>query len=369
MTIACNRASNKEAALYFVDAKQPAETIRLSEFVDSVKYVKLEWTPSSRVSSISELYLDGDDLIVRSNNIIYIFSREGEFKASINKKGRGNGEYLEIDAMTVDPVQKVIMVCCNMQRALLSYSYDGKFIKKIDNFGESRPYIRDIRYLPNGSFLCSDYMHSSEAKNKLWLLDAQGKLLKDLIVGEFTFPVSIPSFTFFDVADAGIGFMDIGSDTDYIYQDGKLSAGAVYNVNGLTASDFKNVDMQKFSAEFWSQGKSFNSRVCTQYKGDYIISRWSSENRKIFYTLVNKSDGSITTARNIDGHLTNSQVVLPTVARTGAYIFRNNNIPGVLTTELVAADIEDVEVLKLLDIDANEAYNMNPLIQFIYVKM
>ncbi len=367
LVVSCGKKESYDSTTYSIDPNQ-TETIHMSEFIDSVKYVKLELTQASRISKISEIFVDGDNLIIRSNNIIYIFSDKGEFLASINKKGRGNGEYLEIDAMTIDAKNDLIMVCCNMQRVLLYYSYDGKFVKKVDNFGSKRPYIRDIKYLADGNFLCADYMHSADALYKLWVLNAQGDLVEDVMVGEYTFPVSTPNFTLFEMGDDGIGFMDISSETDYIYKKGKLSQMTSYNVEGIVASDFKNVDINKFSAEYWKQGKSFNSRACTQYKGDYIITQWSNENRKIFYTLVDRSKGSVKTANKIDGELANSQIVLPSIQRTGAYIFRNNNLDGVLTTEVVAYEIDEQKTLNLLGINADDAYTMNPLIQFIYVK-
>ncbi|MFI3306555.1 MAG: 6-bladed beta-propeller [Rikenellaceae bacterium] len=363
----CGRQIVDDSDIYSINPTGK-NVLKMSDFVDSVRYITLESTRNSKIGSISEVVKDDDNLIIRSRDAIYIYNESGVFQSSVNKKGRGRGEYLSIDAMTVDCKNNQIIICCNAQRSLLYYSYDGKFIKKITHFGEKRPYIRDIKYLQNRTFLCSDYLHSRESLYKLWVLNEDGTLVEDLVVGEFSHPVSTPDFTIFDISDNSVGFMDISKDRDFVYHNGMMSLVTSYDVNGLVASDFKNVDISEFSQKYWLKGRSFNSRANTQYKGDYILSRWKGEDRNSYYTLVNRISGEVIVGDQIDGRLSNSQMVYPTRQSNGYYSFIKNNIDGVITTEINISDIDDSNIIKLLNLKEDDIDNINPAIQFLYVK-
>lgn len=75
--------------------------INLNEYVDDLKIVRLESNDSSLISSFSG-HVGEKYIISIERDRVLLFNSEGEFSHAIAKRGKGPGEYTQIDAWAVD---------------------------------------------------------------------------------------------------------------------------------------------------------------------------------------------------------------------------------------------------------------------------
>lgn len=101
-------------------------------FVKSARYVFLESTVP--IASVDRLIIYNDTIIILDKKMqsVYLFSINGNYISEINKKGRGPGEYVNIDDFTVDNDIKEIVVLDRNSNKLLYYDFEGEFQKDID---------------------------------------------------------------------------------------------------------------------------------------------------------------------------------------------------------------------------------------------
>ncbi len=373
LLFSCSSNQGESARNYKVDAESKS-TIAMSEFIEEISYISLETTPKSFLSNIKAVFLDDDYIIVTSGATIFFFDSEGKYSHKIDKKGRGNGEYLSMSDVVVDSKNDKVMVYDLSSKRLLSYSYDGKFLEAIDNFSSSR-YLRDIALLPNGNFLCSEYVHGGgefEPTAELWEVDPSGEIISDIIFSEFKHPTQSPSFTLSHHSDGSILYSNVESDTDYLYHNGKTEILAKYDLQGRpVAATYAGMDNMSFSNDYWMKGKFLNSRTYTVHKNNFIFARWHGQSEgQTYYTLINTKKKTIQSGNNIDCQLSNNQVIYPSaVSEKGVYyVAIENNIDGVISMVMDPNSIDDPEILSRFGLNDTSLMNANPMIQLLHVK-
>lgn len=106
-------------------------SVLLSNIVDSVWYCKLETSPRSLVSTIVDLQVYDDNIyLLDIDQSLFIFSIDGVFVKKIDNKGKGPGEYLDINCFTIDPFKKRLIFLDDRRNQLNYYSLDGDFIEQ-----------------------------------------------------------------------------------------------------------------------------------------------------------------------------------------------------------------------------------------------
>lgn len=111
------------------------QKVNLSKIAKSVRYVKLETTPESYISSVSKAIFTDDQIIVldeQSNNLLR-FDNEGRFLGAIGRSGRGPGEYVRVTQVEVNQGNKTIYVFDFAQGKVLKFNLEGKFIGNNEN--------------------------------------------------------------------------------------------------------------------------------------------------------------------------------------------------------------------------------------------
>ncbi|MFO8233982.1 MAG: 6-bladed beta-propeller [Bacteroidales bacterium] len=104
--------------------------VKMSEVFSEIRYIPLETKPECLLNNISVSEYE-DFFLVSSNDAmesIFLYSKEGMFLRKIGNKGRGPGEY--IDRKDVKIIDNKVFVVSNFSRSIITYSIDGKFIKK-----------------------------------------------------------------------------------------------------------------------------------------------------------------------------------------------------------------------------------------------
>ena len=112
--------------LDIISALKNGKEFRLSEMVDSIKYVKLETRPECLISSASKVI--GEKYIVLLNSQpaqVLLFDRSGKFIRPIGKIGKGPGEYTYPIKIDLSPDEDRILVYDMALRQITEYSLDG----------------------------------------------------------------------------------------------------------------------------------------------------------------------------------------------------------------------------------------------------
>jgi len=155
-----------------------------SKYIDSCQYIPLESSDSVMIGNIKQIFEDKDRFYIHdiTSDIIFIFDKTGKYLTKIDRKGRGNDEYIKLTEMYLDPINSDIIILCDRSQSLIRYDRDGNFIKRTENkfitsaFASinSDTIITYAGRLPNESIFSSTYpygylvaiMHNGKIINK-----------------------------------------------------------------------------------------------------------------------------------------------------------------------------------------------------------
>ena len=120
------------------DVKYSEEPSKLSEFVESISYIRLDDTPL-----IPDLLFTGiaviDDAIYIDQKFVYKYTLDGKFLMSLFKQGQGPGEANKVATRAAyDLENKMVAVNNNMGLTFRLYSLEGEHIgdvSKADRIG------------------------------------------------------------------------------------------------------------------------------------------------------------------------------------------------------------------------------------------
>ena len=92
----CNRVNTQDPSITYINIEagyNKMEEIKLSQFTDNIKYVKLERIESIDIKGILKFNFTDDYSLISDYNTCLLFNSEGKFISKIGKEGRGPGEY------------------------------------------------------------------------------------------------------------------------------------------------------------------------------------------------------------------------------------------------------------------------------------
>ena len=351
------------------------EVIKLSEFVDDVKYVELEFSNESIIKRISAVYYSNGKYIIadRGTHTIFIFSDKGKFLSKFNRKGRANYEYLSLDNVMFDEQKEQIIVYDFNRRNLLYYTLSGECVATLNISAKCTRSFQDIINLPNGNFLCYEFMHGTQQSNYdgIWEMKPDGEIVRWLHRNELVHPCSSPVYAMAYDPQGKIFIMNMEDNADMEYDD-KLAYGVKYNMQGKTAKDFSGLNNSDYAPK-WSQGEMFNTRRWAVKVGEYIFSKWSGEQRgEVYYTLCNEQNGQVTCGRDVDYLSCKGAQALPSVVLNGkdAIEIIPSNLKGSVVVPLYVESLmsekyasQSKTLLAGRDID-----DMNPILQIWTVR-
>ncbi|MCL2738371.1 MAG: 6-bladed beta-propeller [Bacteroidales bacterium] len=266
------------------------EPIKMSEFVDSVKFIQLEETGESLIGSINKIFFTATYVIVedRQQNTVFFFDQNGKYLKKISRKGRGPGEYLSLSSCMFDERKQQLIIYDILAKKILFYDLFGNFVKEIPEFSEN-VIIRDIINLPNGHFLCytPDLVGKVDAKyTGLWEVDADGRFLRNYFTYNIILPVAFKfESNFQQLQNKTISLVDQIHNDIYHYHNGVVEKYISYNIKGNKLWGLKGIDLAKNERNIMA--------FKTQEKGDYIITLWADEANQMLFSLFSKKDKEV----------------------------------------------------------------------------
>ena len=134
LVTSCEDNSRKTSDLPQIDmnAEYPEKEICLQD-VAEVSYIPLETTNDFLLADVAKLEMvSSKGVVCVSDQKVFLFLPDGRTKALINKKGEGPGEYSYVHYVSADWEREEIYVHDIHQKAMLVYSFEGKFKHQFD---------------------------------------------------------------------------------------------------------------------------------------------------------------------------------------------------------------------------------------------
>ena len=104
---------------------------RWTLLIADVEFLKLGKTGDVLIGGVDKLWITEQHVIVadkRTSQAIFIFDREGNAQAVINRLGRGPQEYIELTDVILTPDKEKVVVLDNRKQKLLYYSMNGDYL-------------------------------------------------------------------------------------------------------------------------------------------------------------------------------------------------------------------------------------------------
>ena len=121
-----------------LDMKIESKPILLSQLVDSVEIVPLEFNVNSYVPSIHAVFVSSNYIAISCGadypnfTSVKLFSRRGDFIRSIGKRGNGPGEFILPENVCIDKNEDYIYIYDWTKGRILRYSIEGQFLNSIN---------------------------------------------------------------------------------------------------------------------------------------------------------------------------------------------------------------------------------------------
>lgn len=346
--------------------------LKLSDFVDSVKWIPLELTKECIIGKISQVYfLDSLILVTDSKaGTLLFFDMNGKYRSKIDRRGKGPGEYATIRHALYDAERNRILVYDDILRKLIYYHMDGTMIKEIQNFNEGYV-IRDLVNLPDGRFLCytdDGFVGQGQGTDDrfvgMWLTDSMGRYICNLLHYDILYPRASNTYQTYlhKQANGEVIFMDPIHSNVYLLSADTLRLRIRYDIQGPKAVDYPGMEVTD---------QPYISATLVDWKGHYLYTWWADDAHKVIFTLFDNIKGTFQASRNIDADIPGAVSALPVYSnRENAYL---SVIPGSTFARLLTSDTcipETKEYIQKLTVGmtSDQVESMNPVLQLWFVK-
>ena len=358
------------------------DMLSITDFVDSVSFIRLEAIDESLIGRISQVLFLDDLIIIEDNQThsVFFFDRCGRFSHKIARRGQGPGEYTNITRAMLDADNRRIMVFDAFSRKMLFYNLDGTFIREINQFSGGA-IIYDIINLPNGNFLAYNFdQYLGHQLSGLWEVDSNGVYIRTHLRPNTGYPFILNSFdSYLYHLNDGVGLSAGDVDVIYHFRQDTLTAFLSYTIrNRTSAEDVRRRNMRlrhRYRPGFDTFDHVRKSQ--TQEKGNWIITEWvdGSEGHMTFVSVYSKRDNKVV---GVGVPLFENS---PYFASFGGAIIPSNNTASIiveLSSSIVSILLEHYQYMREIDrnklkeltygMSEREIEDMNPIIQIFHLR-
>jgi hypothetical protein len=157
----CSCKHKKSDVVIELDVSR-TDTLYLSQIADSISYIQLETNEECLLGGISKvLYINGIYYISDRSFIVYMFDSAGKYIAQLNRFGRDEGEYSDIQALVVDSVGHIHIMD---NGRIVEYNANLEFIAKTRFQDFPRDFYitgnKYVLYMPDKNIDCMRGLYS-----------------------------------------------------------------------------------------------------------------------------------------------------------------------------------------------------------------
>lgn len=350
----------------YVHQYEMIDEIDLSTYVDSVAYIALETSEHALITNMSKVLVSSDKLFILDGNTVYIYSKSGKYLNKIYSVGRGFGEYIALNDITIDKERNLLILHCYRTDKKLYFTYDGGFVKEILSQNEQIKYIRKFESLNNGNFLCFNYPLDCSSFDKessgLWEQDANGNFIRSYMSYNALFPV---------MHNENVSVFQCNGCSDSIYLRDPIRSNVYMVASGKldTVVEFRhiNTNLEAYKGEVSPRlGEDFYPVVMGLYVGNRIIlSRWIDQTVvNSFHILYDKECENVVYSKK----LACSDVLLESSVEVtsnldNAMVYRTLNYSQV--EQYINKNRTENKLVRFL---SGVEEDSNPILQILYLK-
>jgi hypothetical protein len=218
--LGCNKSKNAQTVegdypiIYAGDIKPDNNSLlHLSEFVERIDIIPLEFDDSCILGEIRKIVIHDDNIFIIERRrpttaTVYRFDMQGNFINTIGKYGQGPSDILELHDFSINEEENKIYLLDSGKKAILCYSFDGKFIEKININQNSQKF----EYFNNHFFVYIDNTFQ-DRPFCFTVLDTKGELENSYFPSRF-YPITISRNSFVKTKDS-LFFYKPMNDTIY----------------------------------------------------------------------------------------------------------------------------------------------------------
>ena len=210
---ACTQTSVEKKSYILINLAKnidkTANNTTLNDFYKIERVIPLHTSDSFLLSNVSFIEVDDDEFIFNDRNAVYYVNKKsGKLRSMLNKKGKGPGEYIGIDGVTLDNQDNLLIYDINA-RKLLKYSPNGDFMSHLS--GDS---IGPIKVLSNGSYIVN-HTPLSGSEYSLSIYDKSWNLIRRNISRDNTTDFAMINFDNLAKHNGAYYFKQAFGDTIY----------------------------------------------------------------------------------------------------------------------------------------------------------
>ena len=225
LMISCNsnRSIDKcDTIQLSVEVEERRLPLAASEFFSSADIVALEANDNSLIAGVDKVLKEEDFFAVvdkRSNKIL-TFRYDGSHIATINRKGRGPQEYVNMSNATIDTKGKHFVVYDDMTERIILYNYDGEWVKSFKH-----DVLIDELVTKDGVLYIAHYRTMDNSEDYIASIDLKSEEVKQIygFPNQYDTNVGVRGTTLTATSD-GVLFTYILDNTIYEVKQGKVTA-------------------------------------------------------------------------------------------------------------------------------------------------
>ena len=134
--VSCSEKTAKNIDIVSINPNEAGD-VKLSEFIDTVLYIKLQTDSACLTGVISDVLIRDKYIYLNdmSQKSILVFDKQGKHISSLKRLGKGEGEYLTISGFFVDSTEQFIQILDGFNDKLYTYkNIDFTYLKEKNVF-------------------------------------------------------------------------------------------------------------------------------------------------------------------------------------------------------------------------------------------
>ncbi|WP_106831428.1 6-bladed beta-propeller [Parabacteroides pacaensis] len=259
--------------------------VDISPYLDTIKYVKLEFTDQSMIGEISKIEAYKDRLYILDMNTssLFVFTMDGKYLFKIHSVGSGPQEYTQLDFLSIDKEQQNIVLTDLMGYWIMRYDMEGNFLSR-----QKIPFwVEGVGLLPGKKIaLYANYRNNKEYLDKeynLICIDSLNNILKVYYPYDSSwlenYPISVSRGEFYDYQDI-CNFYSLYNDTIFRLSSKGLQPRYIFDMQGKSFNQayFKKPadEFVKYMKEskFYYLTNVFETKEILSFTMDYGFDAW-----------------------------------------------------------------------------------------------
>ncbi len=130
-----DQVGKKADKIISINPNDASDEINLSEFVDSIEYIKLQTDPSCLIGYAAQVIIRDEYIYVADiyNRAAFVFDKKGNFVSIFDKIGRGPDEFIEFRPIIVDDQEEHISIVTTTSKGYRYLTYTNIAFELIDD--------------------------------------------------------------------------------------------------------------------------------------------------------------------------------------------------------------------------------------------